>query len=51
MTHDFIPMTTDAPHVETAHLIENNNLLAKNLGAEPVINENREHIYKMSKWV
>jgi hypothetical protein len=40
MTHDFILMTTDAPHVETAPLAENNNPLAKNLGAKPAINEN-----------
>jgi hypothetical protein len=30
MTHDFIPTTRDAPHV------------AKNLGEEPIINENEE---------
>jgi hypothetical protein len=30
MTHDFIPTTRDAPYV------------AKNLGAEPIINENEE---------
>jgi hypothetical protein len=42
MTHDFIPTTTDAPHVETAPLAENNNTLVKNLGAESVINENEE---------
>jgi hypothetical protein len=40
MTHDFIPMTTDAPHVETAHLAENNNPLTENLGAEYAINQN-----------
>jgi hypothetical protein len=40
MTHDFILMTTDAPHVETAPLAENNNILAKNLGVKPAINEN-----------
>jgi hypothetical protein len=40
MTHDFILMTTDAPHVETAPLAENNNPLAKNLGVKPAINEN-----------
>jgi hypothetical protein len=34
MTHDFVPMTTDAPHVETAHLIENNNPLVKKLGVK-----------------
>jgi hypothetical protein len=42
MTHDFIPTTTDAPHVETTPLAENNNPLAKNLGLKPVINENEE---------
>jgi hypothetical protein len=42
MTHDFIPTTTDAPHVEATPLAENNNPLAKNLGLEPVINENEE---------
>jgi hypothetical protein len=42
MTHNFIPMTMDAPHVETAPLAENNNLLAKNLGVKPAINENEE---------
>jgi hypothetical protein len=26
MTHDFIPTTTDAPHVEPAPLAENDNL-------------------------
>jgi hypothetical protein len=41
MTHDFIPMTTDALHVEIVPLAENNDPLAKNLGAEPVINENQ----------
>jgi hypothetical protein len=40
MTHDFIPTTTDACHVETAHLAENNDPLAENFGAEPAINEN-----------
>jgi hypothetical protein len=40
MTHDFIPMTTNAPHVETTPLAQNNNPLAKNLGAKPTINEN-----------
>jgi hypothetical protein len=40
MTHDFIPMTTDAPHVEIAHLAENNNPFAENLGAKPAIYEN-----------
>jgi hypothetical protein len=40
MTHDFIPTTTDARHVETAHLAENNDPLAENFGAEPAINEN-----------
>jgi hypothetical protein len=40
MTHNFIPMTTDAPHVETAPLTENNNPLVENLGVEPTINEN-----------
>jgi hypothetical protein len=39
MTHDFIPTTTDAPHVETAPLTENNNPLAENLSAESMINE------------
>jgi hypothetical protein len=42
MTHDFIPTTADAPQVETAPLTENNNSLAKNLGAEPIINKNEE---------
>jgi hypothetical protein len=41
MTHvDFIPMTTDAPDVENTPLAENGNSSAKNLGAEPAINEN-----------
>jgi hypothetical protein len=40
MTHDFIHTTTDAPHVETATLAENNNSLGKKLGVEPAINEN-----------
>jgi hypothetical protein len=40
ITHDFIPTTTYAPHVETVPLVENNDPLAKNLGVEPVINEN-----------
>jgi hypothetical protein len=40
ITHDFIPMITDAPHVETVPLAENDDPLAKNLGAEPTINEN-----------
>jgi hypothetical protein len=40
MTHDFIPTTTDAPHVETALLAKNNNPLAENSGAESAINEN-----------
>jgi hypothetical protein len=40
ITHDFIPTIMDAPHVETAHLAENNNPLAENLGAELAINEN-----------
>jgi hypothetical protein len=40
MTHDFIPTTTDAPLVENVPLAENNDPLAKNLGVEPVINEN-----------
>jgi hypothetical protein len=40
MTHDFIHMTTDAPHVETAPLAKNNNPLPENFGAEFVINEN-----------
>jgi hypothetical protein len=40
MTHDFISTTMDAPHVETAPFAENNNPLAENLGAEPIINEN-----------
>jgi hypothetical protein len=40
ITHDFIPTTMDAPHVDIVPLAENNNPLAKNLGAEPVINEN-----------
>jgi hypothetical protein len=34
ITHDFIPMTTDAPHVETIHL-------AENLGTVHAINENQ----------
>jgi hypothetical protein len=38
ITHDFIPMTTDTPHV--VPLAENDDPLAKNLGAEPTINEN-----------
>jgi hypothetical protein len=42
MTHDCIPITTYAPHVETAPLAENNNPLAKILGVEPTINENEE---------
>jgi hypothetical protein len=40
ITHDFIPTTVDAPHVETIPLAKNNDPLAKNLGAEPAINEN-----------
>jgi hypothetical protein len=40
MTHDFIPTTTDAPHVEIVPLAENNDHLAKHLGAETAINEN-----------
>jgi hypothetical protein len=44
MTHDFISMTTDAPHVETAPLAKNNNSLAKNFGTEPTINENGENL-------
>jgi hypothetical protein len=44
ITHDFIPMTTDAPHVDTVPLAENNDHLAKNLGAEPAINENGENL-------
>jgi hypothetical protein len=41
MTHvDFIPMTTDAPDVENTPLAKNGNSSAKNLGAEPAINEN-----------
>jgi hypothetical protein len=40
ITHNFIPTTTDAPHVEIAPLVENNDHLAGNLGAEPAINEN-----------
>jgi hypothetical protein len=40
ITHDFIPMTTDAPHVDIVPLTENNDPLAENLGAEPTINEN-----------
>jgi hypothetical protein len=40
MTHDFIPTTMDAPHVEIAPLGENNNPFTKNMGAEPAINEN-----------
>jgi hypothetical protein len=44
MAHDFIPMTTDAPHVETAPLAKNNNSLAENFGTEPTINENGENL-------
>jgi hypothetical protein len=51
MTHDFILTARDAPHVKTAPLAKNNNHLVENLGVEPTINENGEHIYKMSKWV
>jgi hypothetical protein len=40
MTHDFIPTTTDAPHVENVPLAKNNDPLAENLGVEPAINEN-----------
>jgi hypothetical protein len=41
MTHvDFIPTTSDAPHVENAPSAENEKLPARNLGAEPKINEN-----------
>jgi hypothetical protein len=40
ITHDFIPTTTNAPHVETIPLAENNDPLAKNLGADPTNNEN-----------
>jgi hypothetical protein len=41
MTHvDFIPTTTNAPHVENAPLVENANSPAINLGAKPAINEN-----------
>jgi hypothetical protein len=40
ITHDFIPTTVDAPHVETIPLAKNNDPLAENLGAEPAINEN-----------
>jgi hypothetical protein len=35
---DFIPTTTDAPHVENVPLIENANSSAGNLGIEPTIN-------------
>jgi hypothetical protein len=42
MTHDFIPTTTNAPHVEIVPLTENNAPLIENLGAEPAINENGE---------
>jgi hypothetical protein len=42
MSHDFIPTTKNAPHVDIAHLAENNNPLAKILGVEPTINENEE---------
>jgi hypothetical protein len=42
MTHDLIPTTTDAPHVEIALLAENNNLLVENFGAEPGINKIEE---------
>jgi hypothetical protein len=51
MTHNFIPTTTDAPHVETAPLAENNDPLVKNLGAEPGINKNGGAPLKMSKWI
>jgi hypothetical protein len=45
MTHvDFISTTADAPHVENASLAENDNSPAGNLGAEPAINENEEHL-------
>jgi hypothetical protein len=40
MTHDFIPIAMDAPHVENTPLAKNNNPLTKNLGAEPIINKN-----------
>jgi hypothetical protein len=46
ITHSFIPMTMDAPLVETASLTENNNPLAKNLGVEPAINENEGAPFK-----
>jgi hypothetical protein len=39
-THDFIPTTTDAPHVETVSLTKNNDLLTENLGVKHAINEN-----------
>jgi hypothetical protein len=39
-THDFNPMTMDAPYVETAPLAENDDPLVKNLATEPAINEN-----------
>jgi hypothetical protein len=42
MTHDCIPTTMDAPHVETSPLAANNNPLANKLGVEPTINENKE---------
>jgi hypothetical protein len=42
ITHDFIPITTDAPHVDTVYLAENNDPLVENLGVEPAINENGE---------
>jgi hypothetical protein len=44
MTHDFIPTITDAPHVETTPLTENNDPLAKNLSVEPAIMKMGEHL-------
>jgi hypothetical protein len=46
ITHDFIPTTMDAPHVEIVPLAENNDPLVENLGTEPIINENGEHLRK-----
>jgi hypothetical protein len=37
---DSTPTTTVAPHVENTSLVENANSLARNLAAEPPINEN-----------
>jgi hypothetical protein len=40
ITHDFIPTTTEAPHVEVVPLAENNDPLVENFGVESTINEN-----------